>query len=227
MISVDIGWGVDATFDHHRGDPRVHVVQASLFDLPIKAVDCAFSIGVLMHTGDAARAFGRIAASVAPGGLFAVRMYHRGNWAHEIVDGSIRSITTKLSKPIQLRFARGMSKLGTSLMARDARSHRGPKRMSPRVRWYQVLRNWPTVHHNLDWWTAPVATHHTVSEVVAWGRSSGLEAVRADPSERPEQYGFWQWPEALTVLFEKPLAVEDSRINRQPHSRAVVEESLS
>jgi len=221
VISVDIGWGVDATFDHHRDDPRVHVVQASLFDLPIKAVDSAFSIGVLMHTGDAARAFGQIASLIAPGGLFAVRLYHRGNWAHEIVDRGIRSLTTRLSKPIQLWFARAMAKLGTSFVVREARTVRVPSQMSSRVMWYQVLRNWPTVHHNLDWWTAPVATHHTVREVAAWGRASGLEIVRADPRDLADRYRFWQWPEALTVLFEKPAAVELPAMSRVPYAHTV------
>lgn len=208
VLSVDIGWGVDATFEHHRDDPRVHVVQASLFDLPIRAVDSAFSLGVLMHTGDAARAFAHIARLIAPGGLFAVRLYHRGNWAYERTDAAIRSITTRLTKPAQLRFARRMATLGSRLISSDATPKRAPDRLSKRARWYQVLRNWPTVHHNLDWWTAPVATHHTVREVKSWGQASGLCATRTDPDERPTTYSFWDWPEALTVLFQRPIAAE-------------------
>jgi len=196
VIGVDIGWGVDAAFDRHRDNPKINIVQGSLFELPVRGVDAAFSIGVLMHTGDAARAFRSVAGAVVPGGLMAVRMYHRGNWAYEVVDGGIRRVTTLLGKPAQMRFARAMARLGQRLD--------GPARM----KWYRVLRNWPTVHHNLDWWSAPVASHHTSGEVVRWGRGAGLEPIRVDPPAEQVRYGFWEWPEALTVLFERPAEAE-------------------
>jgi SAM-dependent methyltransferase len=192
VIGVDIGWGVDAAFERHRENPRVHIVQGSLFELPVRGVDAAFSIGVLMHTGDAAKAFGSVARAVVPGGLMAVRLYHRGNWAYELLDGGIRRVTTRLGKGAQMRFARAMARLGQRLD--------GPSRM----KWYRVLRNWPTVHHNLDWWAAPVASHHTSREVVGWGRATGLAPIRVDPPPANERFGFWEWPEALTVLFERP-----------------------
>lgn len=201
VISVDIGWGVDATIERFRDDRRVHVVQASLFELPVRRVEVAFSIGVLMHTGDAQRAFASIARCITPGGLMAVRMYHRGNWVYEALDASIRAVSTRLSKPAQMRMARLMAGLGRRLEARDRR------RPGSRMAWYQVLRNWPTVHHNLDWWSAPVASHHTSAEVAGWGAAAGLEVVRADPDTRRMKYGFWEWPEALTILFERPAAV--------------------
>ncbi|MCA9288728.1 MAG: class I SAM-dependent methyltransferase [Phycisphaerales bacterium] len=204
IVSIDIGWGVEAAHERFRDDPRVHVVQASLFEIPLARVDAAFSLGVLMHTGDAARAFAAIARVVGAGGLMSVRMYHRGNWAHEIVDGAIRGVTTRLPKPAQQRVARRMARLGRWLESRERR--RGKPGL--RMRWYQVLRNHPTVHHNLDWWSAPVATHHTSREVVAWGGAAGLEVVRADPKPREGGYPFWEWPEALTVLFERPMAAE-------------------
>jgi SAM-dependent methyltransferase len=196
VIGVDIGWGVDAAHERHRENPKIHIVQGSLFELPVRAVGVAFSIGVLMHTGDAARAFRSVAGAVAPGGLMAVRMYHRGNWAYEAVDGGIRRVTTRLSKRGQMRFSELMAGLGRRL--------EGPSRM----KWYRVLRNWPTVHHNLDWWSAPVASHHTSGEVVRWGRRAGLRAVRVDPPAEQERYGFWDWPEALTVLFERPAEAQ-------------------
>ncbi len=201
VIALDIGWGVDATHERLGDDPRVHVVQASLFDPPVRPVEVAFSIGVLMHTGDAPRAFASVARCVAPGGLMAVRMYHRGNWAYEAVDGSIRALTTRLGKPMQMRFARAMARLGRTLARLDRR------RPGVRRAWYQVLRNWPTVHHNLDWWSAPTASHHTAPEVARWGEAAGLRVVHAEPDREGGRYGFWEWPEALTMLFERePLA---------------------
>ena len=48
--------------------------------------DLAYSIGVLHHTPDPQAAFGRVAATVKPGGKFAVYMYARYGSAHRASD---------------------------------------------------------------------------------------------------------------------------------------------
>lgn len=205
VIGVDIGWGVDMAHQRFRSDPRVHLVQASLFELPIGMVDIAFSLGVLMHTGNARRAYLSVARRVRPGGLMAARLYHRGNWAHEVVDGSIRAVTTRLTKGGQIRFARAMASFGRAIEKREASN---ADRAGLRMRWYQVLRNWPTEHHNLDWWSAPVATHHTAAEVATWAQKAGLVVERSAPPTEASRFGFWNWPEALTLLARRPAAIE-------------------
>lgn len=212
VIGIDLGWGVEAFHEHHHADPRVHVVQASLFELPIRGVDVAFSIGVLMHTGDAARAFRCIAEVVRPGGEFAVRLYHRGNWAYEATDRLVRAVTTSLGKRQQSDLTDVLSGFGKRIMESDHGAVFGPTRM----RWYQVLRNWPTSHHNLDWWTAPVASHHTSSEVCEWGERCGLVVAQADPKPGEIGSGFWNWPEALTVRFLKPDHAESAALPSKP-----------
>jgi len=145
VLAVDLGWGVDAAHHHHRSDRRVHTIQASLFDLPIAPVDAAFSLGVLMHTGDAPRAFASVARVVRPDGLLGVRLYHKGNRAYETLDRSIRAVTTRLPKWGQLATAHALAHSGRALLWVD--------RAIPglRSRSYSIIHNWPTVHHNLDW----------------------------------------------------------------------------
>lgn len=202
VVAVDIGWGVEAAHERFKNDPRVHVVQASLFDLPLAGIEAAFSIGVLMHTGDAAKAFARIAAAVAPGGFFAVRVYHRGNWVYEALDRTIRAATTRLGKRGQARFARAMSRVGRRIDRCEAR------RPGTRAKWYAVLRHWPSQHHNLDWWSAPVASHHTAAQVERWAHAAGLSTLKIDPRPWRSRHGFWAWPEAVTALFQRPASVE-------------------
>lgn len=57
--------------------PGATLVQADLLTLPLVdgCVDLAFSIGVLHHTADPARAFREVARTVRPGGRLAVWLY--------------------------------------------------------------------------------------------------------------------------------------------------------
>lgn len=205
VLGVDLGWGVEAAHFHHRDDPRVHIIQASLLDLPIGPVEAAFSLGVLMHTGDAPRAFAAVAACVEPGGLFGVRLYHKGNGAYETLDRSIRAVTTRLPKWGQRATARGLALVGRGIHRLD--------RLRPGfgARAYAIVHHWPTIHHNLDWWSAPVATHHTTDEVCQWAGAAGLELIKADPGPGRTRYGFFEWPESLTALFARPVGVDAPR----------------
>ena len=113
-----------------------------------------------------------------------------------------------------MRIARKMARFGQWLCDRDVESP------GTRMRWYRVLRNWPTVHHNLDWWGAPVATHHTVPEVLRWAHEAGLNAVRTDPVSPRERYRFCEWPEALTALLERPLRPTAAEIDAKPETKS-------
>jgi len=199
VLAADLGWGVDATRERFADDERVGVVQANLFELPVRGYDAAWSIGVLMHTGDARRAFDQIAAGLDTRGLFAVRMYHTGNAVYETLDRIVRAATTRLNKPAQLAFSRAMASLGRAVHTADSRLSDG----TLKDRAYRLFHTWPTLHHNVDWWSAPIATHHTLPEVLGWASDAGLTPIRTSPDEPRDRYRFWEWPEALTALFEK------------------------
>lgn len=56
---------------------RVHFRECNVFELESDTrYDLAVSLGVLHHTGDARRAFGRVAAAVRPGGHVYLGLYH-------------------------------------------------------------------------------------------------------------------------------------------------------
>ncbi len=83
VIAVDISRAVDTCRTnlaiHGR---RVHCIQASLFQLPIRpgALDAAFSLGVIQHTPDPERAVRSLASVVKPKGRLAVNFYERDFW---------------------------------------------------------------------------------------------------------------------------------------------------
>jgi SAM-dependent methyltransferase len=184
VIGVDIGYGsVRSAFANNRDNPNVIILQASLFELPFKAhtLDSCFSNGVLMHTGDAHRAFREIARCIKPSGSFVAHVYHRLNPIWEFNDAWIRSITTRLS--IEQNMA-----LATMLAALARQIDRIPGLLK-RVNY--VVRLLSTRHHMFDWYSAPVASHHTYPELLGWFEESGFEVRDHIPPRMKFFHSVW------------------------------------
>ncbi|OGV49409.1 MAG: hypothetical protein A2X49_00600 [Lentisphaerae bacterium GWF2_52_8] len=157
--------------------PNVHIVKGNLFSLPFpeKLFDRIFSIGVLMHTGDAEKAFKSIRKALAPEGLFVAHVYGKGMPRYEMIDKYLRMVTTRLSIGNQVRFAKLMAKIARWLR------RGGKKRTNLYYRLYPYLTILPTEHHMFDWWSAPVASHHTIEEVCGWFEKESLSIVKTNP----------------------------------------------
>tara|TARA_Y100000031_G_scaffold136673_1_gene160970 strand:+ start:5437 stop:6297 length:861 start_codon:yes stop_codon:yes gene_type:complete len=78
-VGVDISEAVDAAQDTLAGRSNVHLVQASILDLPFRpgSFDGVYCIGVIQHTPDPSQATRSLAGMVRPGGRIAVTMYER------------------------------------------------------------------------------------------------------------------------------------------------------
>ena len=103
VMGFDLTDAVDAAFDNIGRHPRVHLVQADLFQMPFRAAsfDLAYSVGVLHHTPDTRAAFARLATIVRPGGGLAVYLYHRYGPGHHGSD-ALRRLTTRLPRRLML-----------------------------------------------------------------------------------------------------------------------------
>jgi SAM-dependent methyltransferase/uncharacterized protein YbaR (Trm112 family) len=176
VIGVDISGAVDiahANIGHH---PRVHVVQGDLFQLPIArgTFDRIFSIGVLMHTGDAERAFNHLATRLRSEGVISVHLYGRGNALYEFIDDRLRRRTTGMNHDRLLRASKRIELLPKALWA--------TRRVTAgRPILYQLVNCFVRLeadHHCIfDWYSAPAATHHTYPEAFGWFHEAGLEVT--------------------------------------------------
>jgi len=177
VIGVDLGWGVDSAFENSRALPNVHIVRGDLFRLPLRTAifDRIFSIGVLMHTGNARAAFDSIVRTLAPEGLVVAHVYGVGLPSYEAADGSIRAVTTRLPRTLQMGFSKIMSAVARALRKGEGRRQRLYRRLYPH------LNLLPTDIHMFDWWAAPIATHHTPAELQQWFAAHGLEVLRTNP----------------------------------------------
>jgi SAM-dependent methyltransferase len=106
VIGVDITAAIDAAWTNIGRHERVHLLQADIFAMPFRdaTFDLAYSVGVLHHTPDTRAAFERVAATVKPGGGFAVYVYAKYTPANHFSD-AIRKVTTRLPKRLMLALA--------------------------------------------------------------------------------------------------------------------------
>lgn len=98
VVAVDLSAAVDACRRSLGARPGLHVVQASIYDLPFApgSFDGVYSFGVIQHTPDVARAFRALAAMAKPGGEVAVDVYKRDwkSWLHP--KPWLRPLTTRV-----------------------------------------------------------------------------------------------------------------------------------
>jgi SAM-dependent methyltransferase/uncharacterized protein YbaR (Trm112 family) len=195
VVGVDLGGAVEAAAMNTRDLESVAVVQADLFHLPFSArtFDAAFSIGVLMHTGDASSAFSHLCSVVRLGGSVSVHVYGRGNPIYEFLDARLRKLTTSMSIPELRSFVDRLFRIRRTL----DRFH-----LSRVVERFVRIDQHP--HCIFDWYGAPEATHHTSGEVIGWFRD---EAVTVTASNESASRVLPHWLEIVRPYVHGPGSV--------------------
>lgn len=174
VIGVDLSVAVDSAYRNIGTHPKVHIVQGDLFQLPFAPAtfDQAFSIGVLMHTGDARRSFEHIVTKLKPGGTIAIHLYGKGNVVYEFLDDRIRRYTTKMDHEKLMTWCKRLEVIPKAVHRINIFNR------LPYLLMNCVIRLEPGHHFMFDWWSAPAASHHTYDEVHGWMRANGLRVVR-------------------------------------------------
>jgi SAM-dependent methyltransferase len=100
VVALDASLAVEATADTLRPFPKADVVQANLLEPPFRAgtFDFAYSLGVIQHTPDRARAIAAVIRCVAPHGRFGFSIYARRPWTRFNTKYLIRPLTRRLQK---------------------------------------------------------------------------------------------------------------------------------
>jgi SAM-dependent methyltransferase len=175
VVGIDLSGAVDAAFANTRGDGRIHVVQGDIFNPPFRrhVFDVMYTIGVLMHTGNARRAFDALVPLVRPGGLVCVHVYKRGTPLYEWVDTALRGRTTRWSRERLLRFSERAARLAGLL----------PPRILSWVNSVVRVQAHPSIVY--DWYATEIATHHTYDEVRDWFRERGVDVLADNDRARP------------------------------------------
>jgi SAM-dependent methyltransferase len=105
VVGVDLSNAVDAAAESLQANPTVHLVQASIYELPFRpgAFDGVYCIGVIQHTPDPARAVAALPPQLKKGGRLALTIYERRRFTKLYSKYLLRSLTRRLDKNQLLR----------------------------------------------------------------------------------------------------------------------------
>ena len=99
LVAIDYSAAVDACYSNLKQYPNLHVVQADLYALPFapQAFCFVYSLGVLQHTPDVAKAFAALPPMLTPGGQLCADFYEL-TWRHRLLPRHfLRPFTTRMS----------------------------------------------------------------------------------------------------------------------------------
>lgn len=193
VVGVDLSDAVDKAHALCAGMPNVRIVQGDLLDLPLAdgAFDLVFSIGVLHHSPDPRRAFAQIASKVRPGGRLAVWLYRRNTLPQEVVNSSLRAVTTRLPARVLEPICVGVGLVGgipvvNKTLNKLVNFSNHPDR---------VLR----VCDNFDWYAPKYQSHHTIAELKTWFAQEGFADLVELPPMRTGRLYDWAYEHDLII----------------------------
>jgi 2-polyprenyl-3-methyl-5-hydroxy-6-metoxy-1,4-benzoquinol methylase len=106
LVALDYSSAVDACYANLKHHPHLHVVQGDIYALPFAEASFPFvySLGVLQHTPDVAKAFAALPPMVAAGGRLCVDYYGK-SWRSALLPKYwLRPVTKRLPKPTLFAF---------------------------------------------------------------------------------------------------------------------------
>lgn len=180
VIGVDLSYAIDVAREQLGSTPRAHFVQADLTRLPFApgTFDLIYSLGVLHHTPDAARAFAHLPPLLKRNGRIAIFVYSAYNKIISTMSGVWRMFTTRMPKrllyllsfiAIPLYYVYRIPLIGSLLKGLFVIS----MEPNPRVRALDTF----------DWYSPKYQSKHTHAEVARWFTEAGLQIVAVPPAE--------------------------------------------
>lgn len=196
LVGMDLGYSVDQAKGYFGQNPRLHIVQASVFALPFRpgTFDTVYSHGVLHHTYSTEMAFRKVAQlPKLNGGMLYIWVYSHEQERATILRRALMA-AEKVVRPALSQlpgFLQTMCLLPTLpfyiLYQNIYRRNQLGKRFAATYGWKDAL------HAARDRLTPPFAYRHTYAEVIQWFKSEmyqNLESLRDEtpPESVPDAY---------------------------------------
>ena len=108
IVAVDLSAAADLAFEATRGIENAHIIQADIYNLPLRrAFDYAFSVGVLHHLPNPREGFKSLGSKVKPGGQMSGWVYGAENneWIVRLVN-PVRRFTSQMNRRLLYHLAK-------------------------------------------------------------------------------------------------------------------------
>jgi uncharacterized protein YbaR (Trm112 family)/2-polyprenyl-3-methyl-5-hydroxy-6-metoxy-1,4-benzoquinol methylase len=187
IVGMDLGYAVDQARGYFGHNPRLHIVQGSLFAPPFRSgtFDFVYSQGVLHHTYSTETAFKRIAKlPTSNNGMLCVWIYSHHREKTTLLrrlllmtENLVRPVLTQLPSPLQTAALTPAVPLYI-LYQNIYRRRKMDRDTAASYGWNEAL------HAARDRLTPPFAHRHCYEEVCEWFKSSSyhdLELLRDEP----------------------------------------------
>ncbi len=104
IVGLDISSAIDAAGELFHDRENVHLVQASIFDLPFadESFDKCYSIGVIQHTPDPKKAVDSLPRVIKKEGALVLTIYERKPWTLLYSKYWLRPITKRMNQKVLL-----------------------------------------------------------------------------------------------------------------------------
>ncbi|HEV7643234.1 MAG TPA: methyltransferase domain-containing protein [Pyrinomonadaceae bacterium] len=114
VVGIDLSSAIDASRKNLEGRKNVHLVQASIYELPFRkgAFDGCYCIGVIQHTPDPQKTVSALPQFVKKDGDIVVTIYERKPWTYLFCKYWYRPVTRKMKKESLLRMIRALMPVG-------------------------------------------------------------------------------------------------------------------
>lgn len=109
VVGLDISRAIDAARENLGTRPRVHFVQASVYEMPFRdgVFDGVYCIGVIQHTPDPLASVRALPRVLKQGGRIAYTIYEKRRFTRLYSKYLVRPLTTKLPQRMLLGAIRG------------------------------------------------------------------------------------------------------------------------
>ncbi len=188
VLALDYSSAVDACYASLKHHPNLYVVQGDIYALPFARETFAFiySLGVLQHTPDVARAFASLPPMVAEGGGLCVDYYEKSLKSNLLPKYWLRPLTRRMAKPelfaLLKRLVPAMLTMSQALGSIPL-AGRLLKRLVPVANYHGILplnegqhREWALLD-TFDWLSPRYDQPQTVATARLWFEQAGFQDI--------------------------------------------------
>lgn len=186
QVGVDLGYSVDPAQKHFGGNPFLHIVQASAFNLPFPdgAFDLVYSFGVIHHTFSTKTAFDRLARLPKVGGRLSIWVYSPGNETRTLIRRLLMG-TESIVRPIVGRMPERAQTVALAPFVPFYMGYQALRALRDRGGVMYGFRE--AMHAARDRFTPRYIHRHSNEEVASWFRGAGYGTIQiAGHRERPD-----------------------------------------